>query len=177
MTYSLEEFDSLLSRTKPNAKETHITVLRKWRTELVRASVFVSYSIGVLSLDLEMIKHSITAPEDDNLQTLVDELPNVLAKGWVGGGWSLSPDASASVGAAAELDATEMQSLTGLHAELISSDLNDAAALEILSAKIDQQRKAFITVRDQIEQRIKQLQSMIREKYKNGTASVDDWLL
>lgn len=176
MTYSLEEFESLLSRTQPVTEETNIAVLRTWRTELVRASVFISYAIGVLSLDQEMIERCVKNPGADHLEMLIKELPNVLAKGWVGGGWSLSPDASASVGAAAEIDESKMEKLLSLHTELITSDLNDISNLNRLNHQIDQLRLRLITTKEHIEKNITKLQSVIREKYKDGSASVDDWL-
>lgn len=176
MTYSLEEFDSLLSRIHPLTKETDIVLLRTWRTELVRASVFISYAIGVLSLDQEMIKRCLENPGYDHLTTLIEQLPSILAKGWVGGGWSLSPDASASVGAASEINESKMQELLSPHLELISSDLNDPGNLERLNHEIEQLRLRLISTREQIENKITQLQSAVKEKYKDGSASVDDWL-
>lgn len=176
MTYSLEEFDSLLRQTRPATPITEVHTLRKWRTNLVRASVLVSYIVGVLSFDLELLRKCLTQPTNDNLQMLVDELPNALAAGWIGGGWSLSPDASASVGAASELDFARMDELLELHSELIVSDLNDVAVLEDLRARIDSQRNELMARRDQLELRVKEIQSLIREHYARGTASVDDWL-
>ena len=56
---------------------------------------------------------------------MVDDLPDILANGWVGGGWSLSPDAAASVGAAAEIAMDQSNGLLRLHADVVMSDLAD----------------------------------------------------
>lgn len=176
MTYSLEEFDSLLRQTQPVTPNTEVHILRQWRTSLVRASVLASYVLGVLSFDLELLRKCLSHPTSNNLQMLVDELPNALAAGWVGGGWSLSPDASASVGAASELDFTKIDELLELHAELIASDLNDVTVLKDLRDRVKAQRSELSIRRDQLEKRLKEIQYSIREHYNSGTASVDDWL-
>jgi hypothetical protein len=96
---SLEEIDSLLGRATPIDESTPTATLRQWRTDLVRASVLVSYGIGVLSLDVEILTRGGAALSEEVLAARVDDLPDILANGWVGGGWSLSPDAAASAAA------------------------------------------------------------------------------
>lgn len=176
MKYSLEEFDSALRRADPINSSTSPAVLRRWRTELVQASVFVSYAVGVLSLDIEMLNRSIASPNEDVLQSLMDELPGILASGWVGGGWSLSPDASASVGAAAELATDQAHDLLGLHAELVASDLHDPVVVRDLLSRVEKERQALIERRNRLEEKIRKIQQFMREKYATGAASVDDWL-
>jgi len=177
MTYSLEEFESILARAHPVDVSTPASSLRRWRVELVRASVSVSYAIGVLSLDIEILNRTTVSTEEDVLQSLVDELPNILASGWVGGGWSLSPDASISVGAASELAVDQAQNLLGLHRELAISDLCDPDVVNNLLIRVSQQRHLLATMRGQLEDRIRQIQQVIRQQYALGAASVDDWLL
>ncbi len=176
MAYTLEEFDSVLSRAHPVNVETPAATLRKWRTELVRASVFISYAIGVLSLDLEILNRSLKTKSENALQELVDELPGLLTSGWLGGGWSLSPDASASVGAAAELASDQAKDLLGLHAELAQSDLTDKSKTGDLLRRVEGQREALIERREKLEEKIRKIQESIRSQYASGAASVDDWL-
>lgn len=161
---------------QPITESTPPDSLRRWRGELVRTSVFVSYAIGVLSLDEEILEqvHSATDPHD--LQLLVDRLPQLLATGWVGGGWSLSPDAVASVQAADDLTKDFAAGLLELHAELASSDLADPDVVTSLDARVKEQRSALCQRRDELEERIRSIQSVMREHYKSGTASIDDWL-
>ncbi len=179
MTYSLEEFDSLLSRAKPVNASLPVATLRQWRTELVHASVFVSFAIGVLSIDVEVLRESLEAiesSENDVLKAVVDDLPSILASGWVGGGWSLAPDASVSVGAANELSLDHAEGLLELHSEMVSSDLGDPVTVGALMERIAEQRQALISRREQLEARIKQIQQAILQQYAAGTATVDDWL-
>ena len=114
-----------------------MATLRKWRTDLVRASVLVSYAIGVLSLDVEILTRGEAALSEDVLATMVDDLPDILANGWVGGGWSLSPDAAASVGAAAEIAMDQSNGLLRLHADVVMSDLADPDVVADLLTSVE----------------------------------------
>lgn len=176
MTNSIDEIDAVLSRTQPVSEYTSLDRLREWRGELVHTSVYVSYAIGVLSLDEEILEQTHSATDPHDLQLLVDQLPQLLASGWVGGGWSLSPDAATSVQAADDLAKDYAQGLLGLHAELAASDLADSDVVYSLEARVKEQRGALCQRRTELEARIRSIQSVMREHYKTGTASVDDWL-
>ena len=99
-----------------------------------------------------------------------------MASGWVGGGWSLSPDASVSVGAAAELSLDYAEGLLELHSEMVSSDLGDPVVVGDLIERVSEQRQALISRREQLEAMIKQIQQAVLQQYAAGTAAVDDWL-
>jgi hypothetical protein len=177
VTSSLEEIDALLQRTDPVDESVPAATLRGWRTELVRASVFVSYAIGVLSLDVEVLTHTRPGLPEDALQSIVDDLPGLLASGWVGGGWSLSPDASMSIAAAAEVASDESEGLIGLHFEVVESDLGDPVEVQALLARVDEQRLALTDRRIQLEERIRHIQEVVLHQYATGAASVNDWLV
>lgn len=149
--------------------------LRQCRAELVQASVLVSFVIGVLSLDIRILDHSSTSSEDV-LQSLVDDLPDILASGWVGGGWSLSPDASISVAAAAELSNNYSADLLGLHGEMSTSDLTNPEVTGDLLRRVEEQHQQLGEVRRDLEDRVRKIQTIIRGQYAAGTASIDDWL-
>jgi hypothetical protein len=175
---SLDEVDAVLGRADPVDASIPAATLRTWRTELVRASVFVSYAIGVLSLDLEILTHgTVPSNSEDALQSLVDDLPELLAAGWVGGGWSLSPDASASVAAAADVAMDESGGLLGLHAEVALSDLADVDVVRDLVRRIEDQRRELTERREQLEKRLRLIQGVVLQHYSTGAASVDDWLV
>ena len=172
MVGSLDEIDSLLGRAAPIGESTAAATLRRWRTDLVRASVLVSYAIGVLSLDLEILTRGETVLSED----VVDDLPDILANGWVGGGWSLSPDAGASVGAAAEIAMDESTGLLALHAEVVMSDLADPEVVADLLTSVEELRAELVERREQLESRIRKIQEVVLAQYASGAASVDDWL-
>jgi hypothetical protein len=172
VTKSLQEIDLLLSKTVSVSEITPTPALRAWRSDLVRASVTLSYAISVLSLDIEVLNHSLTSPSGDVLKALVDDLPGILASGWVGGGWSLSSDALMPVNPGFEL---EME-LLGLHAEMVSSDLSDHSVVGELLARTKQERQLLFKTKGLLEDRIRQIQEAVRKQYATGVASVDDWL-
>ena len=173
---SLEEIDTLLGRATPISETTAVATLRQWRIDLVRASVLVSYAIGVLSLDVEILTRGQTVPSGDVLAASVDDLPDILANGWVGGGWSLSPDAAASVGAAAEIEMDETNGLLSLHADVVMSDLDDPEGVASLLLSVEELRAELVERREELESRIRRIQEAVLAQYESGTASVDDWL-
>jgi hypothetical protein len=173
---SLEEIDILLGQASPISESTPAPTLRQWRTDLVRASVFVSYAIGVLSLDVEILTRGEAALSADVLAARVDDLPDILATGWVGGGWSLSPDATASVAAAAEVAMDQSDGLLRLHADVVLSDLADPDSVGDLLARVEELRQELVTRREELESRIRSIQEVVRRQYESGAASVDDWL-
>jgi hypothetical protein len=173
---SLEEIDAVLSRTGPVSESVPPATLRQWRTELVRASVFVSYAIGVLSLDVEILTRAAAATCADVVQTTVDDLPDLLASAWVGGGWSLSPDAAASVAAAAEVALDESDGLLALHGTVATSDLDDPDVVADLLVLVQDHLQELIERREQLESRIRRIQDTVLRHYASGVASVDDWL-
>ena len=176
MVRSLDEIDSLLSQASPVSESTDAATLRRWRTDLVRASVFVSYAIGVLSLDVEILTRGEAALSEDAVAARVDDLPDILATGWVGGGWSLSPDAAASVAAAAEVAMDQSEGLLTLHADVVLCDLGDPDVVGDLVARVEELRRELVERREDLESRIRQIQEVLRERYASGGASVDDWL-
>lgn len=176
MTSGFSDFEALLVRTDSPSVNTPASELRSWRTELVRASVLVSYSLGVLSLDIDILTRSLTLPDLDILQVLVEELPRALASGWVGGGWTLSPDAFASVAAAAELSIDQIEELLDIHGEMASAELDNREVVRELLERMDQARKTLLGIRARIEQRVSSIQNVMRQHYEGGSATTDDWL-
>lgn len=174
MTKSLQEIDLLLTQTVSANEDTPTATLRQWRADLVRASVSVSHAISVLSLDIDVLNHSLTSSSEDVLQALIDDLPGILASGWVGGGWSLSPDALTPIDAGFELNGeTE---LLGLHLEMVASDLSNHNVVGDLLARTKQERQSLFKVRNLLEDRISRIQEAVRKQYASGVASIDDWL-
>lgn len=176
MAISINEVDAVLRHAQPASESTPLESLRCWRTELVHTAVYVSYAIGVLSLDEQILEQSRTARDSHDLQFLVDQLPQILATGWASGGWSLSPDATASVQAADELTIDYAQGLLGLHAELAASDLTDPDVVDDLERRVRKERADLASRRDELEARVRLIQSILRRHYESGAASVDDWL-
>lgn len=174
VTKSLQEIDLLLTRTVSANEDTPTATLRQWRADLVRTSVSVSYAISVLSLDIDVLNHSLTSSSGDVLKALVDDLPGILASGWVGGGWSLSPGALTPIDAEFDLDKEE--GLLDLHTEMVTSDLSDHNVVGDLLARAKQERTVLFKVKGLLEDRISRIQEVVRKQYASGVASIDDWL-
>jgi len=176
MDRNLAAIDELLRRTEDIDSLMTTPILREIREELVRTSVFVSYAIGVLSLDLKILNRCWESTSGEVLDKLVSDMPEMLATGWVGGGWSLSPDASASVAAAAELANGDPIELLALHAELAASDLGDLDVISSLLIRVEAERLALNDRKMKMERRIRMIQKIVLERYSSGEVTVDDWL-
>lgn len=174
MTKSWQEMDLLLSETVSASDTTSTATLRLWRGELVRASARVSYAISVLSLDIEILNRSLTSSSDDVLKALVEDLPGILASGWVGSGWSISPNALMPADPGFELDID--MGLLDVHSEMVGSDLSDPNVIGELLVRIKQELQNLLHTKDLLEDRIRQIQVAVRKQYSTGVASVDDWL-
>ena len=172
----LDVIDNLLQETSTVDETIPPATLREWRTNLVEVSVAVSYAIGVLSVDRKYLERCRLDPGEEVLQDLVDNLSQILASSWVGGGWSLAPDASTSVWAAEQLVTNESSVLLTLHAELATSDLGDPQQLADLLLRIQDFHAQLTLRRSQLEARIRSIQSAMLRHYKSGTASTTDWL-
>ena len=177
MDDDLSAIDELLRYAEKVDVTMATQALREVRGELVRTSVFVSYAIGVLSLDLKVLNRCWEAPTGEVLQTLVDDMPELLTTGWVGGGWSLSPDASASVAAAAELANEDSIRLLELHAELATSDLGDLEVTSSLLGRMKEQRQELCDRRERLESAIRNIQKLVQRHYASGATSISDWLV
>jgi len=176
MDRNLDAIDDLLRRAEAIDTSLSTQLLREIREELVRTSVFVSYAIGVLTLDLKILNRCWESPSNEVLDKLVSDMPEMLTTGWVGGGWSLSPDASASVAAAAELANADPIELLALHAELASSDLGDLDVISNLLIRVEAARLALNDRKIRMELRIRVIQKIVQERYLSGETSIDDWL-
>lgn len=176
MTTPLFNADEVLRQVGAVDATTPIATLRTWRNAIVRASVLVSYALGIYSLDVKILERADSTYVNDVLSALVDDLPELLATGWVGGGWSLSPDASISVAAADELDVDSVARQLELHGVMVSSDLSDHAVVRDLILRIEEQRSALAEIKDKLAHQLQLIQKTVLERYATGDASVNDWL-
>lgn len=174
VTNFLSDIHRLLTETASASEVIPTAALRQWRSDLVRASVSISYAINVLSLDIEVLNHSLTSSSEDVVQALVDDLPGMLASGWEEGGWTLSPDAFTST--ATELEIDQALKLLDLHAEMVTSDLGDHAVVGDLLVRTKQEREILHGLRGELDDRLRGIQEAVRKQYASGVASVDDWL-
>lgn len=176
MTVPLTEVFEVLHRVGKVDATTPTATLRAWRSDVVRASVLVSYALGIYSLDIKILERASTTRVDDVLGALVDDLPELLTSGWVGGGWSLAPDASISVAAATEMDFDSVVRRLELHGEMMTSDLSDPGIVQNLTERMNVARTELSDLRDNLSSRLKLIQQSVLDRYASGEASVDDWL-
>jgi hypothetical protein len=170
MPRSLDELDGVLNRTYGVNDSVPPTLLRQRRTALTPTWNCVSYAVEVLSLDLEVLDRQEQADED-HLQAIVDDLPDLLAGHWDDNAWFFSIDTADSIAVAADTSG-----LLDLHLEMASSDLDDPNVARSLLVRMNAQRSALIERKNRLEEEIEQIQEVLVRQYATGTASTDDWL-
>lgn len=176
MKSSKQEIDLLISQSATAGEATPTSTLRQWRADLVRSSLSISHAISVLSLDIEILNYSLGSPSEDVLASLVEDLPEILTSGWMGGSWAQSPDPSTPVTGSAELEIDQAVELLDLHAEMVTHDLGDHKVVGELLARAKQERLGLYALKSQIESRLRGIHEAVRKQYASGVASVDDWL-
>ncbi len=149
--------------------------IRAWRDELAHIAVLLAYPRHVLSVDVRILREASETP-GTSFASVVDSLPETLASASLGGGWSLSPDAPATMNSAEQLIEGEADELLALHQRLARADISTPADLAPLMADLEDELAAVTRRWEDAESRLRNLQSQLVTKYKTGQASVDDWL-
>ena len=170
----LAEVDRLLEVASELGESARVSRLRGVRDDLAHAAVSLSYARHVLSVDLGILHRAKERPGD--LQALVDDLPRLLAETSIGGGWSLSSDSLATMASADMALLGEADGLLTAHAAMARSDLGSPGEIDKAIASIDRQLTQVSDRRDRVEERLRDVRSLIVEQYQNGSAQVDDWL-
>jgi hypothetical protein len=102
----------------------------------------VSSAIEVLSMDIEVLSlHK--SPAADAFQSIVDALPDILARRAVRNGWQFPLDTSA-LSIAAEAAAFESDGLLELHRETAESDLGNLDIVHALSVRLRMQNELLL---------------------------------
>jgi hypothetical protein len=167
---SLNEADEELNRVPSVNSSVPPSVLRQRRTALTATWNFLCYVIDALALDLEILNRYAQC-EEDPLQAIIEDLPDLLAAGWDNRTWALSIDTSEVIAAVVDADRS-----LDLHQELVSSDLDDPNVGLSLLVRMTVQRSALMERKIRLEMDIKQIQGILVHQYAAGVASTDDWL-
>lgn len=172
---TLLDVDELLDATSSADATVSTDQIRKWRDDLAHVAVLLSYARNVLSVDVGVLESIKDDPERD-VQAVVNDLPRILATASIGGGWSLSPDSTATMGSAGRALEGEADELLSSHSEIANLDFHSNQAVEAAIDELSAQLGMVDQRRDQVEKRLRDLRGVLVEKYKNGQADFDDWL-
>lgn len=175
MLLTLVDVDELLATASTLDSSTPAPRLRGGRDDLVHVAVLLSYARHVLSVDIGALQAISEAPDPD-LQNLVDDMPRVLESASIGGGWSLSPDASATTASARKAIEGAADGLMPAHSELGRIDLHSQSAVRATLRELQVQQAVVAERREQVEKRVREIQALLVEQYKRGDANPDDWV-
>jgi hypothetical protein len=166
--------DRLLSDASELGGSTPAPHVRAVRDDLARAAVFLTYARHVLSVDLGVLRSASDRP--GALQALVDDLPRVLAENSIGAGWSRSSDSLVTLAAADQALSGYADGLLTTHAAMAQADFGTPEEIDKVTTAIDGQLAQVSERLDHVERTLRDVQDMIIEQYKSGSAQVDDWL-
>jgi hypothetical protein len=175
MLLTLTDVDHLVESTSTLDSSTPAARLRGGRDDLVHVAVLLSYARHVLSVDIGTLKALAETPGRD-LQALVDDMPRVLKEASIGGGWSLSPDAPATIASARQAVEGAADGLMPAHAELSRLDLRAPESVGATLRELEIQAAMVSERRELVEKKVREIQSLLVEQYKRGEADPDDWL-
>jgi hypothetical protein len=176
MSRLLDEFDAVLNSASHGNGSVPVndamppTLLRRRLTALTPTKSRVCFAVEVLALDLEVLnwqQHS----DEDHLQAIVDDLPDLLADRGSDDAWLLPIDIAELLAAAADTDG-----LLDLHREMAGSDIDDPNVARALSVRMIGQMSTLIERKNRLEKEMEQIQEILLRNYAAGTASTDDWL-
>ena len=172
---TLFDVNELLQRAAALDSSSPAARLRGERDDLVHAAVLLSYARHVLSVDIGALRAIAEAPTPD-VQVLVDDLPRVLEEASIGGGWSLSPDALATSGSARQALEGAADELMSAHRELARIDLRSPKEVQDALRELEAQRAMVAASRELVEKKVREIQALLVEQYKEGIADPDDWV-
>jgi hypothetical protein len=172
---TLLDVDELLRTASAFDSSTPAARLRGRRDDLVHAAVLLSYARHVLSVDIGALRAIAEAPTPD-LQDLVDDLPRVLQEASIGGGWSLSPDAPATSTSARQAMEGAADALMSAHGDMARLDPRSPEEVQNALRELEVQRAMVAEARELVEAKVREIQALLVEQYKEGVADPDDWL-
>ena len=92
----------------------------------------------VLSVDIGVLRSIADDPGDD-LDAVIEDLPRLLATASIGGGWSLSPDATTTMGSAGRVQAGEADALMSAHSQVAQVEFRSPEAVGRLIGELEVQ--------------------------------------
>jgi hypothetical protein len=167
MSGVLDVLDGVLSQAHPVDDSVAPAVVRQRRAVLTATWSRISYATEALAIDLEVLNRHTQCNED--LQAIIDDMPDLLASNWGGDAWSFSADTL-------DLTAADTDLALDLHQEMVSSDLGDPNVARSLLVRVKSQQGELIERKHRIETEIEQIREILLFQYANGIASADDWL-
>jgi hypothetical protein len=172
---TLGDIDQMLATASVLDSSTPAARLRGGRDDLVHVAVLLSYARHVLSVDIGALQ-ALSDDPDGDFQKLIDNMPRVLEEASIGGGWSLSPDASATSASARQAVEGAADGLMSVHADVARIDLRSPEAVRATLRELEEQRAMVAECREHVEARVREIQAILAEQYKSGVADPDDWL-
>jgi hypothetical protein len=170
------DIDRTLEQSAPIDATLSVRQLRGWRDDLVHAALLLSYACHVLSVDLDVL-HSIAAADPgDELDAVIEDLPRRLAAASIGGGWSLSPDATVTMASAGQVQEGEADALMSAHSQVPMVEFHSPEAVDRAIGELEAQLTMAKDRLGLVEAKVGDIQAVLVQLYKTGDAATGDWV-
>ncbi len=168
----LSDIDQVLDASSEIEDASGGAPIRTWREELTLALESLAYAQVVLSSDVAILTHSLRADAQD--QSIVAELPAILATPSLGDGWSAPCDMPDR--ATVDPDVfVRSDELISAHQKMANLDLAAHEEVTRVLSVIEEQLNAVTERHSAVEIRLGQIRSAIVRQYQRGAVSTLDW--
>ncbi len=169
---SLADIDQVLDASAEVEHASEHAPIRTWREELTLALESLAYARVVLSGDVAILHHVLRTRSHE--QSVVAELPAVLATSPVGDDWSAPCDTADRTTVDPDVF-LRSDPLISAHQEMAHLDLSAPEEVTRVLCLLEEQLSAVTMRCGTVEIRLQQIRSAIVRQYQRGAVSTLNW--
>jgi hypothetical protein len=148
--------------------------IREWRDQLAVALESLAYAGAVLSADVGILRHSLSA-DPDGSRALVADLPQAMSSRPWGKGWSAPCGTEGHSRADWEIFARSDR-LMSTHQEMARIDLSSRDDVSRVIGGMESQLTDLARRQEAVEGRLREIRAAIVRQYEEGSIRTEDWL-
>ena len=165
----LADIDQVLDESAQVEHAPESAPIRTWREELTLALESLAYARTVLSGDVAILRHGLRAGPDE--QSVVAELPTVMASQTWGEGWSAPSNTPGRWRVDPDVF-VRSDELMSAHQEMAQLDLSAPEQVTRVLGLLEEQLDALTERQGAVELRLEQIRSAIIRQYQRGAVSI-----
>jgi hypothetical protein len=164
----LADIDQVLDESEEVEHASKSAFIRTWREELTLARESLAYARAVLSSDVAILRHCVRVGSDE--QSVVAELPVIMASQSWGEGWSTPGDAPDRSWVDPDV-LVRSDELMSAHLEMAGLDLSAPGQVARVLDLLEEQIGAVTERHLAVEIRLEEIRSAIIRQYQRGAVT------
>jgi hypothetical protein len=169
----LADIDQILEESAGVEHAGGVAPIRVRRDELTLVLEALAYARWVLASDVALLRHCLATGGSDS-QTVVDELPKVMASQPWGEGWSAPCDPGDSSWMEREVF-VRCDQLMSTHLEMARTDLSSPDDVTRQLERLEQQLTVLTERQDAVVIRLTRIRAAIVRQYHEGAVASRSW--